>query len=325
MQWFEGKHELIMDDQLYEACQAVRATLVKRRKTRQQTRTYILSDRVFCAHCVSQDREHLADPRFGKMRISWHNREGVAHYRCISRDRGYGACRQPHVSERIVLDQLVDVLSDLSQVDGSVAARIEAAVTGRPSNEEALQQVRTLQRKDRVQTSYEFSKITLEEWLKKTDQLEREIASLRPLDYDRLEEAADLITHFKAYWDQCDEVDDPKEARRQLMSQIIDRVFVYDDRVRAVALHPDFGIILDIPKAAPRRVISSVSQNDKRHNHPNGELYPERERRGSFTLWELAIGPHPTICRERRSVGRGLVRLSEGYSRLTLAPTWFET
>jgi hypothetical protein len=113
-------------------------------------------------------------------------------------------------------------------------------------------------------------------------QLEREIASMRPLDYDRLEEAADLITHFETYWDQCEEVDDPKEARQQLMAQIIDRVFVYDDKVIAVALHPDFGVILDVPQAAPDQVMSAVSRHEKRHNQPDGQLYPERERRGSL-------------------------------------------
>ena len=35
---------------------------------------------------------------------------------------------------------------------------------------------------------------------------------MRPLDYDRLEEAVDLITHFRSYWDQCEEMDNPEEA-----------------------------------------------------------------------------------------------------------------
>jgi len=32
-----------------------------------------------------------------------------------------------------------------------------------------------------------------------------------------------------------------------LMAKIVDRIFVYDDCVIALALHADFGIILDVP------------------------------------------------------------------------------
>lgn len=36
-----------------------------------------------------------------------------------------------------------------------------------------------------------------------------------------------------------------EEARKQLLAKIVDRVFVYDQQVIAVALHGDFGVILD--------------------------------------------------------------------------------
>ena len=99
-----------------------------------------------------------------------------------------------------------------------------------------------------------------DEYVDKMHQLEREIASMRPLDYDRLEEAYDLITHFKSYWDQCGEVDDPIEARQQLMAKVVDRVFIYDDKVIAISLPSDFGIVLDMPEAAPNQVLEAVSK-----------------------------------------------------------------
>jgi hypothetical protein len=90
---------------------------------------------------------------------------------------------------------------------------------------------------------------------------------------------ADLITHFPTYWDQCAELDEPREARRQLMAKIIDRVFLYNDSVIAVALHPDFGVVLDVPDAAPDQILAALAQNEKGHNP--SELYPVRERRAS--------------------------------------------
>jgi hypothetical protein len=72
------------------------------------------------------------------------------------------------------------------------------------------------------------------------------------------------------------------EARQQLMAQIVDRVFVYDDRVIAVALRPGFGVILNVPQATPDQVMTVISRHEKRHNQPDGQLYPERGRRASL-------------------------------------------
>ena len=221
------------------------------------------------------------DANYGKMRISWHNRDGVAHYRCISRDRGYGVCNQPYVLEENVLDQLVQEITRLNVRDDSVAARIEEAVKSRSSHEEAFRQMQELkEQQERVQLSWENGLLSPEEYLEKMHQLENQISAVRPLDIDTLEQAADLITYFKAYWDQCDEVDNPTEARQQLMAKIIDRVFVYDDKMMAVALHPDFGMVLDVPEAAPNDVMTAVSWKQKEYNREDSQLYPVRERRG---------------------------------------------
>ena len=82
--------------------------------------------------------------------------------------------------------------------------------------------------------------------------------SLRPVDYDELMEAADLLENFKAYWDGCDNVGNPEEARKQLLAKIVDRVFVYDQTVIAIALHGDFSIILDNGTSAPHEVVEGL-------------------------------------------------------------------
>jgi hypothetical protein len=224
-------------------------------------RTYILPDRVYCARCIAEDHENLDDANYGKMRVAWYDRINAAQYRCIARDRGYRKCGQSYVREKAVLDQVVQILSAMD-LPPNAMARVEAAVQRRESNQRALEQLRELEdRKDRVQFSWEQGLLSPEEYVERMHQLEQEIASMRPLDYDTLEEAADLITHFKTYWDQCGELENPKEARQQLMAQIVDRVFVYDAKVRviAIALHPDFGVVLDVPDAAPSDIMEAVS------------------------------------------------------------------
>ena len=68
----------------------------------------------------------------------------------------------------------------------------------------------------------------------------------------------DLITNFRAYWKACEEVDDPKVARQQLVAKIVDRVFVYDKSVVAIALHGDFGVVLNEMEEAPIQIANAI-------------------------------------------------------------------
>ena len=86
--------------------------------------------------------------------------------------------------------------------------------------------------------------ISQEEYVGKRQQLQLEMDALRPIDYDELIEAADLIENFQTYWEQCDAVDKPLDARQQLLQKIVERVFVHEGEVLAVVVHGDFGIVL---------------------------------------------------------------------------------
>jgi len=72
-------------------------------------------------------------------------------------------------------------------------------------------------------------------------------------------EAADLLENFKTYWDGCEDVGNPPEARKQLLAKIIDRVFVYDQNVIAVALHGDFSVVLDNGTSAPYEIVEGLN------------------------------------------------------------------
>jgi hypothetical protein len=55
-----------------------------------------------------------------------------------------------------------------------------------------------------------------------------------------LTEAFDLIRNFAVYWEEAQLLEEPERARQQLMAKIVDKVFVYDRSVVAIALHGDF-------------------------------------------------------------------------------------
>jgi len=200
----------------------------------------------------------IGDPHFAKMRIAWYHRINAAQYRCVARDRGYRKCEQGYVREETVLAQVVELVSRL-EVPADVMARIEASVRSREQNGSALAELKALEEKvARVQYSWEEGLLMPEDYIERMRQLQAEIASIRPLDYDRLEEAHDLLTYFKRYWELCAEVEEPEEARRQLLDKIVDRVFVYDDRVVAVALPTDFGVVMGAHNSAPNEIIAMV-------------------------------------------------------------------
>ena len=102
--------------------------------------------------------------------------------------------------------------------------------------------------------------MTPEEYIDKRTQLQQEIEALRPIEYDDLMEAADLLNHFERYWEQREQVENVLEARKQLLAKIVDRVFVYDQQVIAVASHGDFGVILDQAVSVPSEVVEVVSE-----------------------------------------------------------------
>jgi site-specific DNA recombinase len=137
-EWYEGKHEGFISDELFEQCQLVRANLAKRKKAPTKHRTYILHDRVFCAECVANKPHGLVDDNYGKMRPFWHKQNKKAYYRCRARERGYEPCGQGLMDLETLDEQVVCILSNLTIPEG-FRERVEEAVRGRVENEAALQ------------------------------------------------------------------------------------------------------------------------------------------------------------------------------------------
>jgi hypothetical protein len=53
-------------------------------------------------------------------------------------------------------------------------------------------------------------------------------------------------------------VGNPQEARKQLVSKIVERVFVYGGKVLGICLYGDFAVILRENKTAPGEVTEAV-------------------------------------------------------------------
>ena len=99
-----------------------------------------------------------------------------------------------------------------------------------------------------------------DDYVEKRERLQREIESLRPLEYDDLIDAADMLSNFDQYWAECEKADDVQEARRQLVDKIVDRVFVYNDRVIGVALYGDFNIVLNNAAMVLKDILTALNE-----------------------------------------------------------------
>jgi hypothetical protein len=140
-------------------------------------------------------------------------------------------------------------------------------------------------------------------------------------------EVADLLEHFEQYWLQCETLEDAEEARQQLITKIVDRVFVYDDKAVAIALHGDFSVILDNGEVAPMQVLEEVEKTIKRCRFGFSRLHPERERQGSIPHLPLLdrlqnrlpfSGPvlaRKHACCQTRPRQAAQIRCSEYYSQ----------
>jgi site-specific DNA recombinase len=263
-EWFEGKHQGFISDELYTVCQEVRQDLRRIRRPPEVVRAYILHDRVFCLRCTAQKPTKLADKNYGKMRPSWDPKRGIGWYRCMARDRGYHRCKQPLMLTELADKQVVEELSKLSIPQG-FRQRVEEAIRNRVEHEEALRRMAEIEEMvKRIDFSWEKGFLTPAEYTNKRDQLQREIESLIPVQYDDLMEAADLLENFSAYWQACEGVTQPSEARKQLLAKIVDRVFIYDDQVVAISLHGDYGVILDDATVAPFELMQQLEGQIKK-------------------------------------------------------------
>ncbi|MBN1875206.1 MAG: recombinase family protein [Anaerolineae bacterium] len=278
--WMEGKHEGFIPEPLFEDCQSVRAGLARKFKTDAVMRTYVLHDRVYCAHCVSNMPSGLVDENYGKMRPYWDHRREYGYYRCLCKERGYRPCPQHAVREESVNEQVIDVLTHL-EIPDNFRERVEAAVRDRVENEAALKRMEEIREIiERVDLRWDHGFISQEEYVEKRGQLQREIEALRPIDYDELHEAADLIQYFRTYWDGCADMENPAHARQQLLQKIVDQVFIYRDRVIAVALHGNFSVILNTGEdEMPGELAEVLKQNGCAIIFNDAQ--PGRERRAS--------------------------------------------
>ncbi len=198
----------------------------------------------------------------------------------VARDRGYQRCDQSYVTTDTVDDQVVTALSTL-EIPVGFRERVEDAVRQRVENPESIRRMEKIEAiVKRIDFSWEQGFLSPEEYVEKRQQLQRGIESLRPVDYDDLMEAADLLSNFNHYWQECEVVGDVAPARQQLMAKIIDRVFVYDNQESDLA-----AIAEEITALARQRYQQHESMRQTIRSEFDGDEISTRV--ALYRWWEL--------------------------------------
>lgn len=237
IEWFVGKHDSVIPDDLFEQCQTVRKRRASKRQSLStpQKRVYLLSDLIYCAECVENMPDNITDSSYGKMRAQSNN--SYYYYRCRAHDFGR-QCSQLAVKALDVEEQVIHFLKNLHLPDEKrqEMVKVMAEQLGDKNVQERVSEIKEIiKRMDfRWDSGFIMDK---DEYLEKREQLQQELEKLSPIPDDALERAADLIENFTSRWK---EIEDDRDAQKELIHLIVSKVWVRDDRVTIILVRPNF-------------------------------------------------------------------------------------
>lgn len=242
VEWYEGEHEAVIDEELFEKCQEMRAKRCSHRQATPKYNSYLLRNLIYCYRCCSNPPPGKPFSQYGKMRPNSTSKNGRKYYRCRSRDFGY-ICEQKAIHVETIDEQVLMVLMNLKPPkdwrQGITKAMSE--LLGEKNLEERIQEIKAII--SRMDTRWDHGFITNEEeYIQQRIKLQMELEQLTPIADDELEQAADLLRNFQMHWER---LEGDEEGRHELVKLIVERVYVQDDKVVAMTLRSNYHLVLN--------------------------------------------------------------------------------
>lgn len=241
--WFDGQHEGLISEDLFNTCQLARKGRVVHRQAASKYRPFLLRDMVYCYRCASNPPAEYSFPAYGKLRAHTVKRSygEYRYYSCRAKDFNC-ECEQKAVSCDDLEDQVVQILTHLkpSQEWRSHITQAMSSILGERNLEERLAEIKAaIERMDfRWDQGFITDKM---DYLEKRVKLQQELESLTPIADDDLERAVDMLRNFKKHWDACHR---DVEEQHKLVKLIVERIYVQDNHVAAITLKADYHIVL---------------------------------------------------------------------------------
>jgi site-specific DNA recombinase len=240
-QWFPGKHEAIISQELFDRCQEVRQERAAHRQATPKYNSYLLRNMIYCYRCCNNAPTDYSFPAYGKMRAQSQKDGRHRYYRCRAKDFNRD-CEQKAVLCDLIESQVIQALLKLKPPAEWRTHITEAMshVLGEQNLAERIGEIKAMI--ERMDFRWDQGFITDKlDYLEKRVKLQQELEQLSPIPEDDLERAADILTNFGKYWEGCK--DDP-EGEHRLIKLIVERVYVQDEQVVAMTLKADYHIVL---------------------------------------------------------------------------------
>ena len=241
IKWHDGQHQAVIDEELFALCVAVRAKRSKHRQATKSYNFYLLRNLLYCHECLSNPPKGRTFKTYGKMRCQ-SQRGGKHHYYlCRAKELGY-TCNQSAVNVEKIDQQVVAALMNLKPPSDWRTGVTQAVgeILGENKLEERIAEIKnTLKRMDiRWDNGFFTSE---QEYMEKRVKLQNELEQLSPIPDDELERAAEFLSNFKTYWE---DLEGNPESQRDLILQIVDRVYIKGDVVEAMTLRSNYHLVL---------------------------------------------------------------------------------
>ena len=241
IEWFDGLHEAVIDEELFEKCQQVRA---KRRSHRQATKKYnpyLLRGILYCHRCCSSPPKGKSFRQYGKMRAQSRGKGKPRYYRCRAYELGYD-CEQRSIRTEVIEDQVVSVLMSLKPPEDwrQGITKSMSEMLGEQNLEDRLAEIRDII--NRMDMRWDNGFFTSEqEYLEKRVKLQVELEQLTPVADDDLERAANLLKEFSTHWER---LEGDEDGRHELIKLIVERAYVRDSKLVAMTLRSNYHLVL---------------------------------------------------------------------------------
>jgi site-specific DNA recombinase len=241
IKWFDGQHEAVIDEALFDQCIVVRAGRRAHCQATNRYKHYLLRNLVYCYRCCSNPPKDKTFRFYGKMRCQSQLEQAYRYYRCRAKELGY-ECDQPGVRVEIIDDQVVDILMNLKPPKDwrRGVTKAVSEILGERNLEEHLDEIRDIITRMDMRWDHGFF-TSEEEYIEQRLKLQQELEQLIPIPDDDLEQAVDLLDQFSTHWENLK--DDP-EAQRDLIKLIVERVYIDGEDVVAMTLRSNYHLVL---------------------------------------------------------------------------------
>ena len=241
VRWSDGQHQSVIEESLFEACLAVRASRRKHRQATERYNFYLLRNMVYCHRCLTNPPKDKTFKFYGKMRCQAQRDGKNRYYRCRAKQLGY-SCSQVAVDVETIDSQVLAALMSLESPEDwrKGVSKAVGDILGDDKLDERVESLKnTINRMDMRWDNGFFT--SEQDYIERRVALQNELEQLSPVPDDELERAAEFLRNFKTYWQ---DLEGNPESQRDLLLQIVDRVYVDGDMVVAMTLKSNFHLVL---------------------------------------------------------------------------------